>query len=56
MAWREKRSKRPEETLTGAELLRRCCEHGPFFLEAELERIERLKREDRPPEDKWTRG
>lgn len=44
----------PEETVTGAQLLRRYRERGPFFLEEELERIERLKQEDRPPEAKWT--
>jgi antitoxin VapB len=38
----------PEETLTGDQLLHRYREHGPFFLEHELERIERLKQEDRP--------
>lgn len=43
----------PEETVTGAELLARYRAHGPFFTEEGLERIERLKAEDRPPEDKW---
>lgn len=43
----------PEETVTGAELLERYREHGPFFTEEGLERIERLKADDRPPEDKW---
>ena len=43
----------PEETLTGAELLARYRENGPFFTEEELERIEQEKGEDRPPEDKW---
>lgn len=46
----------PEETVTGAELLERYRRHGPFFTEEGLERIERLKAEDRPPEDKWLRG
>lgn len=46
----------PEETVTGAELLERYRRHGPFFSEESLERIERLKAEDRPPEDKWLRG
>lgn len=46
----------PEETITGAQLLRRYREHGPFFREEDLERIERLKNEDRPPEAKWTRA
>ncbi len=43
----------PEETVTGAELLERYRTHGPFFTEEGLERIERLKAEDRPPENKW---
>lgn len=43
----------PEETITGAELLARYREHGPFLTEEGLERIEDLKRSDRPPEDKW---
>lgn len=47
------RARWPEETISGAELLERYREHGPFFGEEGLDRIERLKREDRPPEDKW---
>ena len=43
----------PEETITGAELLARYREHGPFFTEEQLARVEELKRNDRPPEDKW---
>jgi len=43
----------PEETTTGADLLARYRETGPFFMEAELARVEGLKRDDRPPEDKW---
>lgn len=50
------RARWPEETLTGAELLARYREHGPFFSEEGVERIERLKAEDRPAEDKWRRG
>jgi predicted CopG family antitoxin len=46
----------PEETATGAELLERYRGRGPFFSEEALERIERLKAEDRPPEDKWRRA
>lgn len=46
----------PEETLTGAALLERYRRSGPFFSEEGLRRIERLKAEDRPPEDKWVRG
>ncbi len=43
----------PGATLTGAELLERYREHGPFFSDEALDRIERVKAEDRPPEDKW---
>ena len=46
----------PEKTLTGAEILDRYRMHGPFFTEESLERIERLKAEDRPPEHKWRRA
>ena len=41
-----------EETLTGADLLERCRE-GAHFREEDLSRVEQLKRDDRPPEDKW---
>lgn len=47
------RARWPEEGVTGGELLRRYLEHGPYFSDEGLERIERLKRDDRPPEDKW---
>lgn len=47
------RARRDMETITGGELLRRSREHGPHFSAEELDRIERLKAEDRPPEDKW---
>ncbi len=50
------RARWPGETITGSDLLRRAREHGPFFSEEELDRIERLKAEDRPPEDKWRAG
>ena len=43
----------PVETITGAEVLARYREHGPFFTEEQLARVEELKRDDRPPEDKW---
>ncbi len=46
----------PEKTLTGDEILERYRVHGPFFTEESLERIERLKAEDRPPERKWRRA
>lgn len=43
----------PEETLSAGELLRRCRERGAIFSLEELDRIERVKREDQPPQDKW---
>lgn len=43
----------PEETVTAAELLDRYREEGPFFSRESLDRVERAKAEDRPPEDKW---
>jgi hypothetical protein len=42
-----------QEAITGGELLRRSREQGPHFSAEELDRIERLKADDRPPEDKW---
>jgi len=50
---RARRARRAKETITGGELLRRSREHGPHFSAEELDRIERLKADDRPPEDKW---
>ncbi len=47
------RARWPHEGITGAELLRQYDDHGPFFGEEGLERVERLKANDRPPEDKW---
>lgn len=46
----------PEETLTAAELLHRYEKQGPFFSVIQLEEIERLKKKDRPPGDKWKRA
>lgn len=43
----------PEETITAGELARLYREKGPFFNEEELARIERLKGDDQPPENKW---
>ena len=50
------RARWSEETATGAELLRWFQERGPFLDPEGRESIERLKREDRPPEDKWSRS
>jgi predicted CopG family antitoxin len=43
----------PEETTTAEEFLARYRQHGPFFKEDDLTRVEKLKRSDRPPVDKW---
>jgi len=45
----------PEETLTGAEFLDLSRKHGPFFDEDDLVRIEKAKRRDKPPVDKWSK-
>jgi hypothetical protein len=44
------------KTVTGAELLELLREHGPFFGESELARIEDASRCDQAPEDKWGAG
>ena len=46
----------PEETVCGADLLRWMRETGPHLTDEELDRIESMKREDRPPQDKWADG
>ena len=43
----------PEETITAREFLERYRKQGPFFKEDELAKVEKLKRTDRPPVDKW---
>lgn len=47
------RARWPEESTTGAALLARYREHGAYFTEDDLARLEDLKRQDREPEDKW---
>lgn len=47
------RARWPEETTTGAALFARYRTRGPFFTEAELTAVEKLKRADAPSEDKW---
>ncbi len=42
-----------EMTVTAVEYVTLCRERGPTFGEVELDRIERVKREDQPPTDKW---
>ena len=43
----------PEDTITARELLGLARGRGARFSDAELDRIEALKRRDAPPEDKW---
>jgi predicted CopG family antitoxin len=43
----------PEETVTARELLEICRERGPTYSSEMLERVERMKKVDEPPEDKW---
>jgi len=43
----------PEDTITARELLALGRSRGGRFSEAELDRIEALKQQDLPPEDKW---
>lgn len=46
----------PETTVTGAQLLEHYRHHGPFLSEEGIERIEGMKAEARPAEDKWQAG
>ena len=46
----------PGETVTGAELLSRLLDEGPFLTEDELLLVEDLRVADAPPEDKWREG
>lgn len=41
------------EPVTGGRFLGLVRERGPLYAPAELEALEGVKREDRPPEDKW---
>jgi len=47
------RARWPEDTITARELLALGRSRGGRFSEAELDRIEALKQQDLPPEDKW---
>lgn len=47
------RAEWPEDTVTAGGLLRELRERGPLLGDEELDRIERAKRSDSPPEDKW---
>ncbi|HET9949546.1 MAG TPA: antitoxin VapB family protein [Longimicrobiales bacterium] len=42
--------------MTGRDLLALYASEGPLLPPAALDRIERAKAEDRPPEDKWQTG
>lgn len=48
------RARWPEETITARDLLLWLRETGPHLSAAALDRIESLKRDERPPVDKWT--
>jgi len=43
----------PEDTITARDLLALGRSRGPRFSEEELDRVEALKRQDPPPENKW---
>ena len=47
------RAQWPDQTVTGAELLRLVRKRGPLLSEEGIRMIEELKRDDAPPEDKW---
>ncbi len=47
------RAQWPEQTISGAELLQRIREHGPYLTDEQLVSIEEADRSDRPPDDKW---
>ena len=44
----------PEDTVTAEAFLRLVRERRHRFTEEEAARIEEMKRDDQPPEDKWT--
>ena len=44
----------PESTTTGEAFLLMCRRRGAVFGDADLDRIEHLKREDAPTPDPWT--
>jgi predicted CopG family antitoxin len=43
----------PEETVTAGEFLELCRERGPVYTTEMVERVEKLKEDDEPAEDKW---
>ena len=42
-----------DETVTGRDLLARLARDVPRFTEDEIAAVERVKKDDRPPELKW---
>lgn len=44
-----------EQAIRAGEWLSLCRERGATFAGEELDRIDELKRSDRPPEDKWSK-
>ncbi len=50
------RARWPEDTITGAELLRRYSEHGASLTDRQLDAIEAAVAAARPPEDKWSQS
>lgn len=47
------RARRPEDTITGAELLARCRADGAHLSTAALDALDAMKAADAPAEDKW---
>ncbi len=47
------RARWSDETITAGELLRQRREDGPLLTADDIERLEKVVSEDRPPEDKW---
>jgi len=47
------RARWPEDTITARELSALARTRGARFSEADLDRIDAMKRLDAPPEDKW---
>jgi predicted CopG family antitoxin len=43
----------PEDTITAADFLARHRRGLPHLSKADLDRVDALKRRDKPPEDKW---
>lgn len=50
------RAEWPDSAVLAGDFLAACRKRGPLLSEEGLDRIERLDRDDRPPEDKWARS